>query len=260
MLDFGFIIVRHVNSVATNEYWKHAVRCVRQFYPDTPIVIVCDNSSREFLTTDSSDPFENLRVVVSEFPGKGEILGYYYLHKLQLFKKALVLHDSTFICRHYDYAAVADPCRFLYHFPGGFHEYDSLRAMGHFHQCDPLIDFYNKKDQIVGCFGCQALVDWDFLDRLDREYHFFAILHYIRGRHERYNMERLFALVCIHALKYSYMSEIRDITTISLFGDITQEPRWGMPWETYQTHLEAENTLLDSRGEPAYVTKVFTGR
>ena len=54
MLDFGFIIVRHVNSVSTNQYWKHAVRSVRKFYPDDPIAIVCDNSSPEFLVEDSS--------------------------------------------------------------------------------------------------------------------------------------------------------------------------------------------------------------
>lgn len=260
MLDFGFIIVRHVNSVSTNEYWKHAVRSVRKFYPDDPIAIVCDNSSPEFLVEDSSGEFENLQIIVSEFPGKGEILGYYYLHKLQLFNKAVVLHDSTFICCHYDYISVTAPCRFLYHFPSGFHEYDSVRAIGYFNQCDPLIDFYNKKDHIVGCFGCQALVDWAFLECLDKEYNFFAILNYIHGRHQRYNMERLFALVCIHALTYSYSMDIFDIKQISLFGDITQEPRWGMPWETYQAYLEIGYTFLDSHGEPAYVTKVFTGR
>jgi hypothetical protein len=260
MSSFGFIIVRSVNSEITNNYWKHSVTSIRKFYPGTPIAIICDNSSPEFLVDDSTHGFENIQIIVSEFPGKGEILGYYYLYKLKLFEKAVVLHDSNFINQYYDYNSIEEHCRFLYHFPSNFHEYDSASALGFFNQCDPLIDYYNKKDKIVGCFGCQSFITWEFLDRLEKEYSFFDILNYIQSRNQRYNMERIFALVCIHAIKYSYHDDLFDIKNISLFGDITKHPRWGMSWETYQSYLEIGYTFLDQNDEPVFLVKVFTGR
>ena len=37
MNDYGFIIIRHINSSLTNEYWKECYTCIRKFYPNNKI-------------------------------------------------------------------------------------------------------------------------------------------------------------------------------------------------------------------------------
>ena len=41
--NIGFIILRHVNSSITNEYWKECYRCIKKNYPTNRILIIDDN-------------------------------------------------------------------------------------------------------------------------------------------------------------------------------------------------------------------------
>ena len=79
MDTYGFIITRHVNSETTNKYWNNCVRCIRRFYPCRKIVIIDDNSNKEFLIPFAN--YTNVEIVESEFPGRGELLPYYYFLK-----------------------------------------------------------------------------------------------------------------------------------------------------------------------------------
>jgi len=47
--NFGFIIIRHVNSEVTNNYWNKCVIHIRRFYPFKKIVVIDDNSNEDFL-------------------------------------------------------------------------------------------------------------------------------------------------------------------------------------------------------------------
>ena len=94
MDTFGFIILRHVDSIQTNIYWQECYRCVRNIYPNTKIVIIDDGSTPWFLTT---IPMINVIIVESEFKKRGEILPYYYYLQNKWFDNAVILHDSVFI-------------------------------------------------------------------------------------------------------------------------------------------------------------------
>jgi hypothetical protein len=94
MSSYGFIITRHVNSEKTNKYWNHAVRSIRRFYPFRKIVIIDDNSNQAFVRADYE--YKNIQIVQSEYPGRGELLPYYYFHKNKYFNNAVILHDSVF--------------------------------------------------------------------------------------------------------------------------------------------------------------------
>ena len=91
---FGFIIIRHVNSEKTNKYWNHNIRLIRRFYPFRLIVIIDDNSNYDYVKAEFD--YKNIRVVQSEFPGRGELLPYYYFLKYKFFKNAVILHDSVY--------------------------------------------------------------------------------------------------------------------------------------------------------------------
>ena len=49
MTTFGFIITRHVNSENTNRYWNHSIKLLRRLYPNNKIIIIDDNSDKNFL-------------------------------------------------------------------------------------------------------------------------------------------------------------------------------------------------------------------
>ena len=40
MDNYGFIIIRHVNSVKTNKYWNQSVKLIRTIYPNKKIIII----------------------------------------------------------------------------------------------------------------------------------------------------------------------------------------------------------------------------
>ena len=58
------------------------------------IVIVDDNSNYEYVKSEFD--YKNIEIIQSEFPGRGELLPYYYLLKYKFFKNAVIIHDSVF--------------------------------------------------------------------------------------------------------------------------------------------------------------------
>jgi hypothetical protein len=79
--NFGFIIVRHVNSEKTNKYWIEAYSLIRKYY-NNKIVIIDDNSDYNFVNYNSEYiDIINCEFIKSEYNCRGEILGYYYYQK-----------------------------------------------------------------------------------------------------------------------------------------------------------------------------------
>ena len=75
-MSLGFIILRHVNSLETNRLWIECYDSIRKFYPLHKILIIDDNSKYNFV--DKSKVLFNTLLIQSEFPGRGELLHYYY--------------------------------------------------------------------------------------------------------------------------------------------------------------------------------------
>lgn len=90
----GFIVLRHVNSHRTNKYWIECCRRIRKYYPTNRIIIIDDNSNEEYL---GEANFDNVRVIKSEYPGRAEILPYYYYLDNREFERAVIVHDSVFL-------------------------------------------------------------------------------------------------------------------------------------------------------------------
>ena len=114
----GFVIVRHVNSAKTNQYWQESYKAIRRFYPaeQHPILIVDDDSNQSLLT---ELPLENCTVVASQFPRRGELLGYYYFHQTHFADQAVIIHDSVFFQSHHDFSIYQD-VKALWSFPVGW--------------------------------------------------------------------------------------------------------------------------------------------
>jgi hypothetical protein len=235
---FGFIMTRHVNSEISNHYWQEAYRCIRENYPDVLVLIIDDNSNKEYLKILPETPvFNNVWFIQSEFPGRGELLAYYYFWKLRPFQKAVIIHDSLFIQPSFkklfsEKWKEIDTVRFLWHFPHFFDEPDkeetylrSLQQVG----CPIINDllYFHRGlwNEWLGCFGVMSVIDYSFLKHLVDKYHFFHWLTMVFSRNERYIIERVFAVICC----------LEDRGAMkSIMGDIYETPRtFRFIWEDY---------------------------
>jgi hypothetical protein len=241
-MTFGFIIIRHVNSKITDYYWKECYTCIRKFYIN-PIIIIDDSSIKEYLNENIF--LKNCTIIYdTEHKGAGEILPYYYFHKLKPFDTAVVIHDSIFIQSKIDFSE-SDNVRFFWSFRHVFdddliiHIHNLCKSMSHGNE---LINLYNQKHLWNGCFGTMSVINWNFLDRVNKYHSFFdSILPIINNREYRSALERLFALVM-----YFNDPNIKS----EYFGDIHRYIRWGISFFEYLTNNFNQYPLM----------KVWSGR
>ena len=239
----GFIILRNVTNPTTNEYWKECFRCIRRFYPNNRILIIDDNSNKQFVT---NDVLNNTMIIESEFPKRGEFLPYYYYLRTNFCQKVVILHDSMFIKRNINFNGMVSDYKFLIHFgkenindPESFQsQFKLLRSLNNTN----LTTFYNKKDEgsWSGCFGSMSVITYDFLKQIDDEFHLTRLIPVITQRVDRCAFERI--LGCM--LQYKHRNS-------SLMGHIVYNLDWSIDYNKYKNHKY--NFRMP-------IVKVFSGR
>ena len=194
-LSIGFIILRHVNSKITNNYWIKCHNCIRRFYPNNKILIIDDNSNPLYLSNLS---FSNTTIINSEFPGRGELLPYYYYLNNKLFDKAVIIHDSVFINKFIDFDV--DDYKLLWSFEqkhNNNYKHTVLKLLNIFNDVN-LINFYNSK-LWRGCFGAMTIITHDYLTFVNNKYNLHKLIGCINNRRLRMCFERVIAcLLQIH--------------------------------------------------------------
>ena len=174
MKNFGFIILRHVSKPGQNVLWINCYKQIRKFYDD-PIIIIDDNSCKNSIIR--YIPLINCEVIQSEFPGRGEILPYYYMFKNKLFKKAVVLHDSTYIIRKIDFNSCNKPVQPLWTCCHKWNnEYKEIKFIKTIMKdSEKLIKFYYNKTRWRLCFGAMSIVTFNFLEEMQIKYKMFEL-------------------------------------------------------------------------------------
>jgi hypothetical protein len=257
MNNFGFIITRHVNSENTNRYWNHSVKLLRFFYPTKKIVIIDDNSDKNFLKSDYD--YSNVEIIQSEFHGRGEFLPYYYYIKHKFFENAIILHDSVFFHKRINFEVLNGinviP---LWHFNSDYEtESNTLRIIENLKNKIIIENklTYNIANNFntmihtkwVGCFGCQSYINHNFLLHIENKYNISSLINIVRNRKDRCCLERIMG--CLFSTEYPKL-----IFSKSLLGNIFSQPLSGKyNYGMYETDLK-KNTI------PKWVIKVWTGR
>lgn len=230
----GFIILRHVNSELTNNYWMHCYDCIREYYPENEIVIIDDNSNYDFIT---EKELYKTTIINSEYPGRGELLPYfYYLHN-KFFDTAIIIHDSVFINSYIDIKT--EKYTFLWDFKHKWDVVENETKIIKLFNDDELLNFYNNKELWRGCFGCMNIITHDYLVYVNSKYDISILLDYILNRDDRMALERV--LACL--LQINYKSN-------SLFGSIHLYCRWGITYNNINKHNIKKLPVI----------KVWTGR
>jgi hypothetical protein len=259
---YGFILTRHVNSEKTNKYWNHSVKCIRRYYPFQKIVIIDDNSNSEFVKAFTA--YDNIEIIQSEFPGRGELLPFIYLLKHRFFENAIIIHDSVFFHKRINFNSVRFPVLPLWHFNRYVdqpeNKKNNLRIARNLSNNSQVIDNLNsiinssvnfqlpwRRDQEwSGCFGVQCFINYHFLEKLEAKYKITSLLSHVKNRKDRCSLERIigtiFNIECPPTKIYK-----------SLFGDIFSYQRFGYTFEEYEENLKNKKVAKP-------VIKVWTGR
>lgn len=246
---------RYVVAPVHNELWRECYRSIRRAFPNAPVIIIDDHSNMTLV--DQGFEMVSATVIASDLdPGKGEVLPYYYFHKLQPFRKAVLLADGMFILKGEPLStaiARTDDWRFLWHFTRDHHYaldvqqslMDTLRPETH----APLRALQSNETQWVGCFAAASIVSWEFLHHLEERYGFFNMIGAIHTRTDRMALERLVALLAIEA------TTMPPIESVSVYGDIHDHRRcFDYRWDDYLRDRDAGALADDS------AVKVWNGR
>ena len=240
--DFVFIMARHVNNESTDKYWKESYQHIRKSYPGKRIIIVDDNSDPRYLKNNID--LYNTEIIKSEFPGRGELLPYYYFYKNKYAQKAIIIHDSVFIQDYIDFQKINDDVMPFWH---SDHENDlperEREIIGYLDNSKELLEFYDKKEEWNLTFGVMSVIQYQFLDKIQKKYNFFKLLDIIKNRTDRMCLERIFGLIC-----HKEYSKLKDKS--SYFGSPNN---WGYTFERYL------NDIKDGVNRDPIV-KVWTGR
>lgn len=204
--NFGFIITRCVKTKLQDIYWQECYRCIRTYY-DEEIVIIDDNSDQSLVTTRS---LINTRIIISEFPGCGELLPYYYFYKNKFFDKAVILHDSMFIRKNIDFGSIKK-FKYLWYFSSELH-FLGPKFMEQMKNSSSIINLYHSNSWF-GCFGAASVIDYETLSLLQEKYDLFVLLNLIKNREDRMVFERILAVLVFN-------EKIVSIDNCSIFGDI----------------------------------------
>ena len=255
MSSFGFIITRHVNSLVTNKYWNNSVKLLRTFYPNCKIVIIDDNSNQPFVNAEHD--YANVQIIQSEFPGRGELLPYYYYIKHKFFDNAVILHDSVFIHKRVNFEKlIGIRVMPIWHFVQDIENLNNTLRIA-----SNLKNSFNVRSQLAlndtyitlmgekwaGCFGCQSYINHEFLLRLERKYNITNLVNVVKNRPDRCCLERILGTLF-------FIEKEMNLKTKSLFGDI----RYTHMWEYYTYEKYEKDCRNNNLKKP--IIKVWTGR
>jgi hypothetical protein len=220
----GFIITRHVTNAINGQYWVECVRAIKMFYPSSMIVIIDDASSLACPPC----PYDNVVVLQSEFPKRGELLPYYYFTKHRWFDKAVILHDSVFLQTFIDFDAYEDQP--LWHFVNS-HPIHRVHFLAARLKTDmsPSVHF-----KMTGCFGLMGVVNLSTVDAWQAKYGWQNLLRLVSTRNDRCACERIFGLF---------------FEKPSIFGNIMKY-QFGLKFDDYKR----------GKNSCKFIVKVWSGR
>jgi len=251
---FGFIVTRHVNSVKTNNYWNHCVKLIRSLYPFRKIVIIDDNSNYKYVNSEFD--YKNVEIIQSEFPGRGELLPYYYFLKYRFFENAIIIHDSVFFHKRIPFEKL-DGVKVLplWFFNPDKENFENTKRISKNLKNNISIETKVSKeinvlglnvDKWYGCFGVQSYINLEFLEYIENKYRINNLITAVTCRKDRCSLERIFGSI--------FFSESPKLLNAkSLFGNIMKYQKWGYTYDEYMVDLK-RGTL------PRAIVKIWTGR
>lgn len=251
--SIAFVILRHVNSARTNNYWKHACKSVRLFYPECVLVVIDDNSNYNFVKINDSEKeeirYSEIEFIQSEYPKRGELLPYLYFIKYKWADSMVFIHDAVFIEKRMEfnkdmmtlwsanersYIAIRDA-----------NGKDIFEASNTGEELWHIFNNNQKENNRLWdvCFGAMCYIKHAVLMHLHNTYDFHKLVDKVNNRGGRQCLERLIPCMYYRLFKSKIPCVIGDIHSTG----------WGRSWEQY---CKMPKEMKEYLG----FVKVWTGR
>ena len=246
-MTFGFIILRNVQNVITNNYWIECYYCIRRFYPYHKIVIIDDNSNYYFI--DTNVKLTNTIIIQSEYKKRGELLPYIYFLQYKWFDKAVILHDSVFIQKYIPFEYFENQSLWYFQNSVSRLHKEETKFIQKCKNSHKLLKIYNE-NKWKGCFGGMTIIHYSVVLEINEKFHIFStLLKYIKTRQDRMYFERILGVVL-----YYYHKKSNNTDNNSVFGNIQTYCEWGY---TYQMYIDDK---IDKKIPELPLIKCWTGR
>ncbi len=215
--SYIFVILRHIGDENHKHLWFRCYNSVRTHHPDTAIVIIDDNSK---LKDARDEKLVNTSILQSEFPGRGEILPYYYFARKKWADTMIFLHDSMLLRRPFTSQELNHEVAFLWHFETHICDDNAgiEKLLTFLADSSGLIEFQRKKPQWNGCFGVTSIIRLQCLEAMEAKHDFTQkLIPHITSREMRMILERVFAILFFKEAKVK-------LGSCSIFGCIHSYP------------------------------------
>lgn len=252
IMKLGFIVLRHVNSELTNQYWNQCVKLLRCHYPDNEIVIIDDNSNQQFVKSDFD--YKNVTIIQSEYPGRGELLPYIYFYKNKWFDNAIFIHDSVFIHKTIDFNKILEHTNnkvvSLWYFINNNSELDNVLNITNNLKYSEIIKqnllLWNKNIW-RSCFGAMSLINHNFLNEIVTKYDLLNLIEVVKTRSNRCALERIMGVIFY----------LETNSRKAIFGDMGKSHKRSDKGDyRYDEYIKS----FYNKKLPNYFIKVYTGR
>ena len=235
MDNIGFVVLRHVTNIETNEYWNECIKRINYFYPLRNIVIIDDNSKKEFI----KDLYihKNISIYYSLYKNRGELLPFIYFIKYHWFSKMIFIHDSCFFHKRISFEKINLPILPLWHFSSDYEQtqniYSQLYVLNNKFE---ILKFFEKKDLFLsrekewnGIFGLMCMIDYEYLAKINNKYSLYNLIKNINSRNQRCGLERTLSILFYK--EYPLLKK-----TPSLLGNIFQYGIWNLSYKNYKNN------------------------
>jgi hypothetical protein len=212
---YEFIILRHISKKEHQQYILKCFISIKKFYPNHKVTILDDKSDTsliknidEYLIKDKS-----INIIYNTYEcSLAEFLPYYYLSKIDTINKYVIVHDSTYFNKYYDFSNVNN--KFLFHFRN--HSWDDINQetnlIKYFNNSKKAISLYMKQKDWCGMFGCMCVVQSNLIKEIYEKYNLETLLKKIDNRKKRMCLERIMGLLF-------FSEELVTVDNCSIFGD-----------------------------------------
>jgi hypothetical protein len=221
----GFVILRHVSSDKTDQYWKRCYDSIRALYEHEPILIIDDSVDKSHVSPHET---HNTTVIDSEYTGRGELLPYIYYFRHKISERAVFLHDSVFLTRRVPYQS-ALAYQHLWNFETERFAFNPESEAAMLASCDAkLLPLYADKGRWKGCFGCMTVIRHDLLSSMHQKYDIMSLTALVKCRSDRMAFER--AVACI-------LRSLVSVSPPAVYGDIHAYCPWGITFENAGSYV-----------------------
>jgi hypothetical protein len=235
-----------VNTEKTNKYWNHCVKLLKTYYSKNQIIIIDDNSNQELVKPEHD--YKNITIIQTEYHKRGELLPYIYFLKHKWFDNAVIIHDSVFFHKTYNFDALNVDVLPLWYFVNNNVENNNiLRIADSLNNSDIIKSYIFRQNEWHSCFGGMCYINHTFLDKINNKYNIIKLIDVVHNRSDRCALERIFGII--------FFLEMPTLNWF--FGDINRYYNKPIAYNyTFDDYIK----LFYKKKVISSVVKVWTGR